>query len=214
MKTIRLALALALAATLLVGCGERPASPTETVAPGAGGASTPPGEGGLDLTNQLALGTLKLEETEHAVTPAQADEELPLWQIVQTGSLAGDAETNAVLKQIEGRMDEAQLAAINSMGLTFEDMREWLEAQGIEMPAAASREGGPGASQKPSEEEQVRFREEVRNMSREQRAARMAELGIQPPKGAGPGAMRGGGGGGQGSVLLDPLVALLTWRAT
>ena len=135
MKTIRLVLVLALAVTLLVGCGERPESPAQNNAPSAGGASASPGEGGFDPINRLALSTLNLEETEHAVTPAQADELLPLWRIVQNGSLAGDAETKAVLKQIEGRMDEAQLAIIDGLGLTFEDTREWLEAQGIAMPA-------------------------------------------------------------------------------
>lgn len=209
MKTIRLVLALALAATLLVGCGERPASPTETIAPGAGGASALPGEGGLDLTNQLALGTLKLEETEHAVTPEQAAKLLPLWQIVQNGSLAAGAETKAILKQIEGRMDEAQLATIDGLGLAYEDTREWLEAQGIEMPKAPSGEAGPGAQQNLSEDARATMREEFQNLSPEQRAERMAELGIQPPEGGDPGAMRNGGGG-QRNLLLDAPVALLT----
>lgn len=203
-------LILALAAILLVGCGERPASPTEIIAPSAGGASELPGEGGLDLTNHLALGTLKLEETEHAVTPAQPAELLLPWRIVQSSSLAADAETNAVLKQIEGRMDEAQPAAIDGLGLTFEDTREWLEAQGIEVPTAPSEEGGPDAIQDLSKDERATMREEFQNLSPEQRAARMAALGIQPPESAGPEVMRSAGGEGQRSLLLDPLVALLT----
>ena len=214
MKTIRLVLALALAVTLLVGCGEKPESPTEDIAPSAGGALAPPGEDGFVPIDRLALGTLKLEETEYAVTPAQADELLPLWQIIQSGSLAGDAETNTVLKQIEGKMGEAQLAAIDGMGLTFEDTREWLEAQGVEMPEAPSREGGLGAVQDLSEEERTKLREEFQNMSPEERTARRAELGIQPLEGIDPGTVRSGGGGeggGQGSVLL-PLIALLTER--
>ena len=45
----------------------------------------------LDATTELALGTLKLEGTENAITPAQAGELLPLWQIIQGGSLKSAA---------------------------------------------------------------------------------------------------------------------------
>jgi hypothetical protein len=132
--------------------------------------------------NGLALGMLKLEGTENAVTPAQAAVLLPLWQMVQSGSLQGDAETQAVLKQIEGQMSEAQLAAIEAMGLTWQDMQTWMQEQGIEMPTPPAGQGGPGALQNLSEDERARMREEFQNMSPEQRATRMAEMGVQRPQ--------------------------------
>ena len=62
----------------LAGCQK--AEPTPTVdAQAAGRAGI--GPGGLPPANQLALGTLMLEGTENAVTPAQAAALLPLWTI-------------------------------------------------------------------------------------------------------------------------------------
>jgi len=173
--------------------------------------------GGLAGVNRLALSTFRLEATKDAVTPAQAAELLPLWQMIGGGSLQGDAETQAVLKQIESKMSESQLAAIEAMELTWEDIQTWMQEQGIEMPALPSEQGGHGAFQNLSEDEGARMREEFQNMSPEQRATRMAEMGIQGPRGEGqggaPGAMPNRGGAWRFNFLLDPLIELLTDRA-
>ncbi len=215
-------------AIVLAGCSK--AEPTPV--PDAGAADTPPDVGsappggprGLDGTNGLALGTLRLEGTENAVTPAQAADILPLWEMIASGSLQGEAETTAVLKQIEGKMSESQLAAIEDIGLTFEDMGAWMEEQGVEMPSRPEGQqgGGPGAFGNLSEEERTQTRQEFQNMTPEQRATRMAEMGLQRPEGApggGFGARPGGGsgawqgGGGRFNALLTPLIDLLTGRA-
>jgi hypothetical protein len=180
------------------------------------------------------LATFRLEGTENAVTPAQADELLPLWTMVQGGSLQGQAETDAVLKQIEAQFTGSQRAAIEAMDLTFQDVGTWMQAQGFEVPrpdggpgSPAGRDGpgqgGSGAFQNMSEEERTSLREEFQNMSPEQRATRMAEMGFQRPEGGGrgdvpgtPGAPGAAGrlGGRTGSgFLLDPLIELLTKRA-
>jgi hypothetical protein len=220
MKMRTAVLVLVVAVLALVGC--KKAEPTPAVEAVAD-ARPRGGPRGLDGVNGLALGTLRLEETEDALTPAQAAELLPLWQIIQSGSLQGDAETEAVLKQIEGKMTEAQLASIEAMELTFQDMGVWMEAQGIEMPARPQgQQGGGGPSQNMSEEERNNLRQELQNMTQEQRATRMAEMGFQRPEGGGQGsgpggggfAGRGQGGGGQFSLLLEPLIELLTERAT
>jgi hypothetical protein len=105
-----------LVVVVLVGCQQaEPTAASEIAGPAGPGAS--PGAG-LALPDGLALGTLKLEGTEGAVTPAQASELLPLWKMIQGGSLQGDAESQAVLKQIQAKMTESQLAAIRAMGLT------------------------------------------------------------------------------------------------
>jgi hypothetical protein len=190
--------------------------------------------GELPGTTRLALAIFRLEGTENAVTPAQASELLPLWQIIQGGSLQGQAETDAVLKQIEAKFTEPQWAAIDAMALSFQDIGAWMQEQGIEMPRpdgapggpagqGGSGRGSPGAFQNMTEEERARFREEFQNMTQEQRATRMAEMGVQRPEGGGqngapgnpggPGA-RGGFGGRAGTdFLLDPLIDLLTERA-
>jgi hypothetical protein len=208
---------------ILAGCSK--AEPTPV--PDTGAADTFSGEEsapertprGMDGVNGLALGTLKLEGTEDAVTPAQAADILPLWELIAGDSLQGDAETNAVLKQIETKMSGAQLAAIEGMELKFEDMGAWMEEQGVEMPSRPEgQQGGPGAFGNLSEEERTRMREEFQNASPEQRATRMAEMGFQRPEGAPEGGPGGGfrarqGGGGRFNVLLDPLIDLLTDRA-
>ena len=214
-KSLFWILAFALAVSV-VGCqkqGAEPVADADVAAP-----STNERGGGMDATNELVLGTLKLEGTGEAVTPAQATRLLPLWQIIQGDSLQGAAETEAVLKQIEGAMTEPQLAAIEAMALTFQDMQAWMEEQGIEMQARPEgQQGGPGGFQNMSEDERAQMREEFQNMSDEQRATRMAELGFRRPEGGGQGGAPGGGmtrgGGGRFNILMDPLIELLTERA-
>ncbi len=100
-------------------------------------------ENALPANSQLALGTLRLEGTKDAVTPAQAKTLLPLWQAIQNGVLQNDAETNAVLKQIEGTMTAEQLAAIAAMQLTTEDMMAYAQENGLG-DGVATRGGGDG----------------------------------------------------------------------
>jgi hypothetical protein len=196
----------------------------ETVGPG----------GSLQGATGLALGTLKLEGTEHAVTPAQAAEMLPLWKAIQGGSLQGAAETEAVLKQIQGLMDEGQLAAIDEMSLSSEDVGTWMQspaaqALGVEMPARPGEgeadqgqpPGGRGLPGNMNDEQRSQLRQEFENMTDEQRATRMAEMGFERPEGGAPGGFEGGQGGrpggfagrGGGSFLVGPLIELLTERA-
>jgi hypothetical protein len=125
-------------------------------------------------------------------------------------------------------MTEAQLAAIDGMGLTMEDTRSWMEEQGIEMAVPAGDQGvqsgqAPGMLQGMSEDERAKMREEFLSMSAEERATRVAEMGVQPPEGGPPegGEMEArfggqgapGAAGGRANVLVGPLVELLTERA-
>jgi hypothetical protein len=123
-----------------------------------------------------------------------------------------------VTKQIEGKMTASQLAAIEAMGLTMEDMQAWMQEQGIEMPAPPQGQGGPGAVGDLSDEERAKMRQEMQSLTPEERATRMAEMGIERPQGGtgmqggAPGGSRPGGARG-GNVLLEPLIQLLTERA-
>jgi hypothetical protein len=208
---------LVVAALALAGCQGTEATPAAgTVGDTASSAIGRPG--GLDRVSALALGTLRLEGTEEAVTAAQASDLLPLWQMIQSGSLQGDAETDAVVVQIEASMTEAQRAAIAAMALTVDDLQAWMEKQGIESPEPGSGQGGqggPGALQNLSEEERAQMREAFQNMTPEERATRMAELGQERPESEGtdPGARPSGGSRGLVGLLLDPLVELLAGRA-
>jgi hypothetical protein len=209
-------------ALAVVGCKAEPATAPVDAVSGGKEAGGPRGE--LQGVNALALGTLKLEDSDHAVTPDQAAEMLPLWQVIQGGSLQGAAETEAVLRQIEGVLDEEQLAAIEEMGLTFQDIGTWMQspfakALGLEMPAPpggqAERPGG-GAFRDITDEQRTKLRQELQNMTPEQRATRMAEMGFERPQGGGgPGGGAGGRAGsfGGGEVLVKPLIEFLSERA-
>jgi hypothetical protein len=197
----------------VTGC--KKAEPTAVADAGPAGPAAGGPSGNLAGANRLVLGTLRLEGTEDAVTPAQAAELLPLWQMVEGGSLQGDAETRAVLKQIEGQMTASQLAAIEAMSLTWQDMQAWMQEQGVEMSRRPDPggQGGRGAFENMSEDERARMREEFQGMTPEQRATRMTEMGIQRPEGGPPGGGFNRGGGRGPNFLLTPLTEILTERA-
>ena len=184
-------------------------------------------EGALPASNQLALGTLNLEETENAVTPEQAAALLPLWQAIQGGALQSNVERNAVLKQIEKAMTAEQLAAIAAMQLTDEYMQTWAREQGIALgpspeslatrQAEGGGEGGPGANL--SEEERAAMRATRQaggasggfgDMSEEDQAARRATA---EASGMAVSGRKFGGSAGQFNVVIAPLIELLTQRA-
>jgi hypothetical protein len=212
-----------IAALALAACNKAEPTPESAIVLPEGEMAGP--QGSLQGATRLALGLLQLEGTEQAVTAEQAGEMLPLWKAIQGGALQGTAETEAVLKQIDGVLDEDQSAAIEGMELTFQDLQAWMEspaaqALGIEIPMPAGGQGAqggqaPGALGDLSEEERTKMREEFSSMSAEERATRMAEMGVERPEGQQGGGMgaRPGGAGRQANVLLGPLVELLTERS-
>ena len=185
-------------------------------------------EGALPPTNQLILGILVLEDTDDAVTAAQASTMLPLWQALQSGTIQNQTERAAVLRQIEGTLTDTQIDAIGSMQLTFTDMNDWAQSNGIELPqfgqgggqgqGGQGRQGGlGGAFADMSEEERAAFREEMQNLSPEERQERLREMGVEIPEGGfrGQGGGQGAtGGGGRLALLLAPLIELLQSKAT
>lgn len=211
---------------LASGCSQGGAATTgENAASGAsasGGASLPE----MDDSTVLALGTLLLEETENAVTPEQAAALLPLWQAIRGGGLQGNAETEAVLKQIKAQMTAEQLSAIDAMALTAEDMSTWMEESGMDMEApgpmgtpGAMPEGTPGARPEGGRGGGQGSMPEGTPGARPGGGGPGGGQGAMPE--GTPGAMSGGGrpggpaGGGAGGagMLIRPLVELLTQRA-
>ena len=90
----------------------------------------------LSAAGQLALGSLKLEDTELALTVSQAETLLPFWQAYQTlgaSDTASDVEINAVLKQIQNTLGAEQLSTIADMQLTSEDVTTWMQESGVSM---------------------------------------------------------------------------------
>jgi hypothetical protein len=238
MRLLCVALAVAMVSAVLVGCG------------GAQGTQTPSGEeagvevyasealdtsydGALAASGQLAFGTLRLAETEQAVTAEQAKKLLPLWQALR-GGVTADAEVNAVLRQIEGAMTSDQLEAIAAMQLTQEDLGNWMQEQGTGFGRGFAGGGGQGeVSEEERATRQAQFAEgqggeippematrraEFGSMSDEEREALRATMqaggnpfgegGGRPGGAGGPGA-GGFGGARQYMVFLQPLIELL-----
>jgi hypothetical protein len=106
----------------------------------------------LPVSTQLAVGTLMLGGTASAVTAQQAGALLPNWQMLealQSSGTAAAAELDAVLSQIQGGMKDEQLAAIKEMGLTWDNITELAQEQGMRM-VAAGRARGAGTGQPPA----------------------------------------------------------------
>jgi hypothetical protein len=182
-------------------------------------------EGAMPASSQFALGIFRLEGTENAVTAEQAETLLPLWQAIQGGTLQSDAETNAVLKQIEGAMTAEQLATIAAMQLTFQDMGAWMQEQGVDFGPPSGAGGGQGGFGNLSEEERASMRATRQaggeggfpgggpgafaNMSEEERASMRATA---EASGFAFGN-RAGAPRGQLALIAEPLVELLTATA-
>jgi hypothetical protein len=181
-------------------------------------------DGALPASTQLALGIVQLEGTENAVTPEQAKALLPLWELIQSGSLQSDAETNAVVKQIEASLAPEQLSAIADMRLTFEEMGTWMQERGLAFGGQQGGGGGRGAFGDLTEDERAAMRATRQasgaggfgpggggfaDMSEEERAS------IRATAEAGGMAFGrpGGGGRGQLSLIAEQVVELLAQLA-
>lgn len=153
--------------------------------------------GGFDPSNmtfeqKLAIGTLKLEGTDLAVTTDEAKTLLPLWKAVKSLSSSDTTapeELTALYKHIEDSMTKEQVQAIQDMKLTQDNMNTLMQDLGIQF-------GGPGMNP------------DMANLSDNERATRIAEIQSQNPglsTNSGPGNQQEGGPGGnppQGGFVM------------
>lgn len=105
----------------------------------------------LPPISTMLIGTLRLEDTELAISSEKASELLPLWQAARTiftSDTSASEEREAILEQIGEVMTAEQLAAIRAMELTTEDTRGMLrELLGDEFQAGSLQ--GAGDSERP-----------------------------------------------------------------
>ncbi len=227
---------------VISGCQKTTANPMVTATAETAtytGALRTDYENALDVTGQLALGMLRLEDTANAVTAEQARQLLPLWKTLQGNTTTTQAERYAVVKKIEAQLSDAQIAAITAMQLTEADAQAWLQEQGPamgafggQMPAGgtgmsgqtpAEGMGTPGQGQwngpTMSEEERAAMRERFQNMTEEERAQLQAQFrqGGGRPAGAGnapSGAPTGADATGRITALLTrAVINVLTERS-
>lgn len=113
------------------------------------------GQATLPLAEKLAVGTLKLEKTSFALTPKQAADLLPLWQVYSsliTSDTAAQEEKDALAQQIQETMTSDQINNINSMNLTQRDIFSSMQELGLftqqvnanATPSANGNNFGPG----------------------------------------------------------------------
>ena len=132
----------------------------------------------LSVQTQLTLGTLKLEESDHAVDAEQAAELLTLWQAIRSLSsspITAEGEIDAIFNQILETMSSEQLEAIAAMELTQEGVLELTQELGLARGGELTTDGDPRGT---------------------------APDGMVPGSGGGPG---GGMGGGPGSGGIGEL---------
>jgi hypothetical protein len=185
-------------------------------------------ENALDVTSQLALGVLRLEDTTNAVTAEQAVQTLPVWKTLQNIGVSAQSERLAVTKQLEGLLSETQVTAIVSMQLTEADAQAWLQEQGPiaevrggQMPSGGAGTQGQGNAPAMSDEDRAAMREQFQNMTEEERANMQAQFG--QGNGTSSGAAPSGGnapaGGfagmttGVATMLTRSVISLLTERS-
>jgi hypothetical protein len=104
----------------------------------------------LSVQGQLALGTLKLEDTDLAFDETLAAELLPLWRAVQSlanSDTAADVEVEAVINQIQDTMAAEQVTAIIAMELTEESLTSMIENQELSFGFGGRGFGGFGGDE-------------------------------------------------------------------
>ncbi|MFZ2098072.1 MAG: hypothetical protein WAV05_15675 [Anaerolineales bacterium] len=130
-KNLLLIFTLLILVVLLAACSSNTSQSTSTES-STSSNSAPTGTN-LSQVNVLLVGTLKLEDTDQAVSADQAAQLLSLWQAyrsLSTSQTAAEAEVDALLKQIESTMTADQMQAIQAMSLTSTDMMDLMQSLG------------------------------------------------------------------------------------
>ncbi len=129
---------------LLAACG----GSAETATPEDPAAQFDPNIRELDLSTKLALGTLKLDNTDLAIASDQAADLLPLWQVLSSMSgseTASQVEIEALIRQIQDTMTPEQIAAIEDMNLTQADIFATMQELGLANAPQVNAQGTPQA---------------------------------------------------------------------
>jgi len=87
----------------------------------------------LPVATKLIVGAFKLEGMQQAITPEEAKELLPLWQVYSellTSDTAAQEEIDGLVAQIQETLTAEQIQAIDDMGLTQRDIFTVMQEQG------------------------------------------------------------------------------------
>ena len=171
----------------LSACGGQDAEP-DAVAGSA--ALTDTYEDALTINNQLLLGTLRLEDTNQAITSEQAKALLPLWQGYAALTASGTAATEeieSVQNQIAEAMTSEQIAAVAEMRLTNTALQEFYVEAGLTEVKTPEPDVTPEGTR-------------MSDLSKEDRQATRTASGEE---------VGTGGGSGKSASLVDMVIELL-----
>jgi len=79
----------------------------------------------LPIETQLAVGTLKLDGTDHDISVDQAEELIMYWQVyreISQSETSAQAEIDGLIAQIRETMTDDQMQAITDMNITQQDV--------------------------------------------------------------------------------------------
>lgn len=137
----KLTILLTILLLTLTACGA-----SDSTATGAASQANPSAQT-LSGPTLLLIGSLKLDGTAQAITPAQAAELLPLWQVyseLTTSDTAAQAEKDALVKQIEETMTAEQMQAIQAMNLTPQDSFALMQEMGLGRGGSGNSDSSQG----------------------------------------------------------------------
>jgi hypothetical protein len=186
LKKMKIAVLLVMLVSVLAACSgaQKAASQTGSTANNRNGFGGDPAT--MPVESKLAIGFLKLEGTDKAVTADEAKTQLPLWKALKAlsaGNNTAQDEITALYQQIEDGLTADQVKAIKDLTWKQEDLTALGQQYGIQMGGA----GGAGGA--------------ASNLTTEQRATRVAQFQAQGGAGGNGGGFAGGppgdfGGGG------------------
>jgi hypothetical protein len=124
---------------------------TLTACASSNGPQAGPGTQTLSTQAQLAIGILRLEDTEYPITSAQAEELLPMWYVLQDlndSDTAAQEEIDGLTLQIQEALTSDQTQAISALNLSREDMFAAMQngnpARADSIPSQGNPAQGPG----------------------------------------------------------------------
>lgn len=182
----------------------------------------------LPLESKLAIGILKLEGSDLAITREQAANLLPLWKAVKTltgSDTTTQDEINALYQQIEETLTPEQLHEIQTMTWTSQELQTLMQNLGIDTSNFAGPQGANSLTQEERATRIAQFRSQGSGNFRN------GEPGFQPPPGGGEaGFIPPSGNGAQqtpdptrianrrrlsmNQLFIDPLIKLLEQKTT
>jgi hypothetical protein len=110
------------------------------------GPQAGPGTQTLSTQAQLAIGTLRLEDTEYPITTEQAKELLPMWYVLQDlndSDTAAQEEIDGLTNQIQEVLTSDQTEAITALNLSREDMFAAMQSGNSLSAGSSPSQGNP-----------------------------------------------------------------------